>query len=299
MNDKTMAQDKIDRVLGRRVTYPQTYSPGVLVAVPRQLNREGLGIADDCLPFVGEDVWHAYEVSCLTDNGLPTAGVMKISVPCESRSIVESKSLKLYLNSFNMERMGPVAAEAEERMAETVGRDLSALLGADVGVGFLGCDAAMASMRAYEDGFATLEDMPEAASLAISQYTEAPDLLRGLARGGEVRFKSHLLRSNCRVTHQPDWGDVYISVEGDETPDPMSLLQYIVSLRGENHFHEEICELIFKRLQDLLHPRALMVMCRYTRRGGIDINPVRATSAVLVPTVLTDLSLLTDRGARG
>lgn len=299
MNDKTMAQDKIDRVLGRRVTYPQTYSPGVLVAVPRQLNREGLGIADDCLPFVGEDVWHAYEVSCLTDNGLPTAGVMKISVPCESRSIVESKSLKLYLNSFNMERMGSVAAEAEERMAETVGRDLSALLGADVGVGFLGCDAAMASMRAYEDGFATLEDMPEAASLAISQYTEAPDLLRGLARGGEVRFKSHLLRSNCRVTHQPDWGDVYISVEGDETPDPMSLLQYIVSLRGENHFHEEICELIFKRLQDLLHPRALMVMCRYTRRGGIDINPVRATSAVLVPTVLTDLSLLTDRGARG
>lgn len=294
-----MAQDKIDRVLGRRVTYPQTYSPGVLVAVPRQLNREGLGIADDCLPFVGEDVWHAYEVSCLTDNGLPTAGVMKISVPCESRSIVESKSLKLYLNSFNMERMGPVAAEAEERMTETVRRDLSALLDVAVGVRFIGCDTVMASMRAYEDGFATLEDMPEAASLAISQYTEAPDLLRGLARGGEVRFKSHLLRSNCRVTHQPDWGDVYISVEGDETPDPMSLLQYIVSLRGENHFHEEICELIFKRLQDLLHPRALMVMCRYTRRGGIDINPVRATSAVLVPTVLTDLSLLTDRGARG
>lgn len=293
-----MTQD-IDKVLGRRVSYPQTYSPSVLVAVPRQLNREGLGIADDNLPFVGADVWHAYEVSCLTDGGLPTAGVMKIGVPCESRSIVESKSLKLYLNSFNMERMGHTAAEAEERMTETVVRDISALLGVEVGVGFIGCDAVMASLRAFEDGFVTLEDMPEAASLAISRYTEAPDLLRSVACGGEVRFKSHLLRSNCRVTHQPDWGDVYISVNGGEAPDPMSLLQYIVSLRGENHFHEEICELIFKRLQDLLRPRGLMVMCRYTRRGGIDINPVRATSAALVPAVLADLSQLTDRGARG
>lgn len=267
--------NSIDSVLGQRVTYPQRYSPDVLVAVPRQLNRKSLAIRDDSLPFVGADAWHAYEVSCLTNSGLPTAGVMKIVVPCSSPSIVESKSLKLYLNSFNMEPMGGTRAEATQAMETRARNDLSALLGADVKVrifGMAATEAPLSKIGRYE----TLED--SVGDIGIEHYTEQPDLLgEGEVTDG-LSVKSHLLRSNCRVTHQPDWGTIFIKMGDGLTPKRADLLRYIVSLRGENHFHEEICELVFKRLKDRFAPSRLMVTCMYTRRGGIDINPVRATS---------------------
>lgn len=287
----------IDAVLGQRVTYPQRYEPQVLVSVPRQLNRAGLGIADEALPFVGADAWHAYEVSCLTSKGLPTAGIMKIVVPCDSRCIVESKSLKLYLNSFNMEPMGETPAEAMEAMTRRASADLSALLQCDVRAYTFEPDATTAPLAELD--YATLEEMPEAQSVTVSKYTESPELLTSAgSNDGEIRVKSHLLRSNCRVTHQPDWGTVFIRMAGGERPDMASLLAYIVSMRGENHFHEEICEMIFRRMSDAYSPKDLMVTCCYTRRGGIDINPSRATRADWLPAALTDVATLTSKLGR-
>lgn len=282
--------NNIDAVLGQRVTYPQHYSPEVLVAVPRQLNRKGLGIADDALPFAGADAWHAYEVSCLTSKGLPTAGVMKIVVPCTSPSIVESKSLKLYLNSFNMEPMGATRAEAIAALETRVRHDLSALLSADVRVRHFDASAAEAPLGDIA-GYETLEDA--VGDISASQYTELPDLLGEGEESDGLCVKSHLLRSNCRVTHQPDWGTVFIRMSAGRTPRREDLLRYVVSLRGENHFHEEICELVFTRLMERFAPKDLMVACMYTRRGGIDINPVRATSMALVPASLLDVETLT------
>ena len=283
--------NQINSVLGQRVTYPQTYSPEVLVAVPRQLNRAGLHIADDALPFVGFDAWHAYEVSCLTTGGLPTAGLMKIVVPCTSPSIVESKSLKLYLNSFNMERMGDTPAEATANMTERVKTDLSKLLNVDVKVHHFGADSHKKPLGP-EMNFETMED--KLGDVSASQYTENPELLSDGEEVKSLKAKSHLLRSNCRVTHQPDWGTIIVNMEGERSPRREDLLRYIISLRGENHFHEEICELVYTRLMERFAPSCLMVACLYTRRGGIDINPVRATSTDLLIASLSDATILTE-----
>ncbi len=287
--------NNIDSVLGQRVTYPQTYSPEVLVAVARQLNRKGLDIADDALPFVGSDAWHAYEVSCLTDGGLPTAGLMKIVVPCTSPSIVESKSLKLYLNSFNMERMGQMPAEATAAMAAKVKADLSKLLETKVEVHYFGMDAPQTAIGPASQ-YETLEE--NLGLTTTSQYTESQELLGNGEESDGLCVKSHLLRSNCRVTHQPDWGTIVIRMGKGRTPRREDLLRYIVSLRGENHFHEEICELVFKRLMDRFAPKDLMVACFYTRRGGIDINPVRATNTDLLIEPLGNAMVLTERFLR-
>lgn len=268
-------EKEINSVLGHTVTYPQNYQPDILVPIPRQTNRSRVGISTP-LPFGGVDVWHAYEASCLTNSGLPTAGLLKIVVPACSPFIVESKSLKLYLNSFNMERLGRTAAEANTQMAQTVRRDLSRLLCADVAVSFFNCDAPTAPTPETDSRFSVIEDAPGAASTPISCYSESPSLLTPINAANKAQFlKSHLLRSNCPVTRQPDWGTIYVAIEGERHVDPVSLLRYIVSLRAENHFHEEICELVFKRLQDALAPSSLSIMCRYTRRGGIDITPIR------------------------
>ncbi len=287
---------EIDSVLGQRVSYPQTYKPDVLVAVPRELNRTGLGIRDDALPFVGEDVWHAYEVSCLTDMGLPVVGVMKLCYSATSRYIVESKSLKLYLNSFNMEKMGATAEIAAEKMRERVGEDLSALLGTEVNVHYFDCETH--SETSDLRGFALLERMEGVENVGIEKYTEAAELLEESGERGRMRVKSHLLRSNCRVTHQPDWGTVFIDIEGERLPTGTSLLAYIVSLRRENHFHEEICELIYVRLMERFRPSGLMVCCVYTRRGGIDILPVRASGVGLLPRAVLDVERLVEKLCR-
>lgn len=296
-----MENNKIDSVLGQRVSYPQHYDPSVLVRVERQLNRAGLGLQDEALPFMGYDIWHAYEVSCLNNWGLPTAGVMKIVIPCTSKYIVESKSLKLYLNSYNMEPMGTDGYRANEAMAKRVQKDLSDLLETDVKVHVFGPETEMRPIRS--ENYITLEDqfpvllgeIPP-----ITHYTETPELLKVTEFEAEQRMmvKSHLLRSNCRVTHQPDWGTIFIRLEGKRIPNPYELLAYIVSLRGENHFHEEICELIFCRLQEIVKPKDLCVTCFYTRRGGIDINPTRSTKIDWIPGPLTFEDLLEQKLAR-
>lgn len=278
-------------VLGKTVTYPTTYDPSILVAENRQDNRTYLGLDGTNLPFVGADIWNAYEFSVLTERGLPVTGVLRLRYAANSPSIVESKSLKLYLNSFNMTRYGQTAQEAVDLASKQIRKDLSKLLETDVTV-FI----TLASWR--EEGElhpmrytqpeqnVLLDTLPGAESIEFTQYEEDPSLIQTVEEPRTwQRFSSNLLRSNCKVTHQPDWGTVFISHFGDRRIVPLSLLRYIVSFRNENHFHEEVCEAIYKRLYDALKPESLVVACIYTRRGGIDICPVRASSESLLNTI--------------
>lgn len=263
---------------------PDHIDQTLLVAIPRQLNRDHYGINKETKMY-GFDTWNAYEVSFLLNNGFPVSCMAKIIYSSESTCIVESKSLKLYLNSFNMERCGDTIEEALRYASNRISDDLSILLETNVAVSLFD-DATFHESEILSpfDSFTDwdfLEDLVEVENMEFPYYNENPDIIKSytIAPAYEtIAFRSSSLRSNCRVTNQPDWGDVFILIHGDNLPTYESMLQYIVSMRKENHFHEEICECIYKRLLDKFHPVELMVGCLYTRRGGIDINPVRATS---------------------
>ena len=281
------------KLLGQNVTYPTDYCPLILVPVPRRANREKYDITDPQALFCGYDTWHAYEAGFLAPNGLPVCGVLKIVYSASSLNIVESKSLKLYLNSLNMTRLGCDIPSGIEAFVKTVKSDLEQILETRVDVAFHTADAP----SAFDfHGYTILESLPEAATAPFSQYAEAPDLLADDIRpAGDIKVCSHLLRSNCKITRQPDWGSVYIRLKAPALPSPLSLLRYIVSLRTENHFHEEICEMIYKRLHDLFRPEILSVTCLYTRRGGIDICPSRASGVEYIPEHLHDPDILSRR----
>lgn len=283
----------ITKVLGQTVDYPDQYDPNILVREPRSNNRQHLDIVDNNLPFVGYDTWNAYEVSTLTENGLPVTGVLKIVYPCDSTYIVESKSIKLYLNSFNMFKNGATREKAVSDMINTITADLSKLLETEVKTAFQADktlyepEPVFGHMYDYVSLEHDLVDQDDIESRILTVYEETPELLKSHAVTESVQnFKSGLLKSNCRVTSQPDWGDVYIHLLGKNHVDPESMLKYIVSFRNECHFHEEICETIYKRLYELLKPEELCVTCLYARRGGIDINPTRANKKHLLPANL-------------
>ena len=271
----------ISKHLGQTSQYKATYDPELLVPEPRQSNRTHLGIQDNDLPFGGGDTWNAYEVSGLTHKGLPVAGVGKIYIPCNSLYIVESKSLKLYFNSFNMSKLGDTAEEVREEIQRRVQVDLSKLLGVNVEVKIFSNkemlnDPTSPKEEWDHERYITIEDEYPVEDMVFDTYQETTELIKVVKNEvGTVRYHSALLKSNCRVTSQPDWGDVYITLEGEYAPDPVSLLEYIVSFRDECHFHEEICEALYKRLLDSCKPDELVVRCLYARRGGIDINPER------------------------
>ena len=278
---KELDNSNISVHLGKASEYKSQYDPALLVKEPRSNNRKHINVDDDNLPFVGYDTWNAYEVSALTNNGLPVTGIGKIVYPAHSKFIVESKSLKLYFNSFNMSKLGVTPSEVREQIAELAAKDLSELLDTKVFVEIFSDDEVVFEntnlVDEYYDGFTTLEkEFEHQLTDEFNVYQETPELLE-FTEGDTVKRKYHsaLLKSNCRVTSQPDWGDVYITYEGDRDVDPVSLVKYIVSFRDECHFHEEICETIYTRLNDILKPAKLHVMCLYARRGGIDINPQR------------------------
>lgn len=279
------------KVLGQQVTYPQEYDSSVLVPIPRQWNRTYLNIEDENLPFVGLDIWHAYELSFLTKKGLPVVGVLKLAIPANSACIVESKSLKLYLNSFNMSAYGQTRAEGIVEVEQVIMKDLSALLDCEVRVKFL---SDYSTQSPFDSEFNLLEDSVDVDALSFDVYTETESLLE-VDEASELIVKSELLRSNCKVTNQPDWGDVFVYMTGESVPTKSSLLKYIVSFRNEQHFHEEICEAIYERLNRLFSPKELMVACVYTRRGGIDICPVRASEERLLTMPLLDVDVLTEK----
>lgn len=256
---------------------PDSVDESLLVAVPRQLNRTAYELHDDNLPFTGYDAWNAYEFSTLLKNGFPISGWLKFVCPSDSPNIVESKSVKLYLNSYNMAKLMDTPEDLW-MIEDQISSHLSKAVGADVFVQIaIGHVDESAPIRG---DFTSLESYCNVLELSFDEYTERSDILQVVPSIGRYeRWRSHSLRSNCRVTNQPDWGDVYVHIKGKNAVTPESLLQYIVSMRKENHFHEEICECIYKRLYDILQPEELLVACLYTRRGGIDINPVRASDS--------------------
>lgn len=272
--------------------YSDLYDPSLLVAIPRYFNRESYGIKEEELPFVGGDVWNAYEVSALTEKGLPVSGMMKIYCRADSPLHVESKSIKLYLNSFNMTKAGLTAEECREYVQETVAKDLSEALNSKVDVKFYLND--LTPEVEFGGDFIDLERLVNLDEVEFDTFHSDSSQLKGyplqLELSVETKIKSNLLRSNCRVTNQPDWGDVYIHMNGTIVPDYESIAKYIVSHRQVSHFHEEICEMIYIHLIEAYNPSELMVACLYTRRGGLDINPIRATSHDLIPGMFTNVN---------
>jgi 7-cyano-7-deazaguanine reductase len=264
--------------------YKDTYSPELLVKVPRYLNREGYGLTSDS--FVGVDTWNCYEVSAITTKGQPVAGMLKIVCPSNSEYHVESKSIKLYLNSFNMTRIADNARDCISGIEARVKRDLDELLETNTTVSFYASDEEGEALSF--EGYRDLGDIVDLDEIDFTAFQSDANQLESYEPDGgleELKLKSNLLRSNCRVTNQPDWGDVFIKIKGKKLPTADSLAKYIVSHRTVSHFHEEICEMVYKHLTDAYQPEQLMVACLYTRRGGLDINPVRASHSMLIPAM--------------
>jgi len=286
--------EKVTEIAGKHLGkvggdgYKDSYDPELLVAIPRSLNREAYNIQEGSLPFHGVDVWNAYEISALTNKGRPVSGMMKIVCPSESTYHVESKSIKLYLNSFNMTRFGDSAEQCIQLLEEAVARDLSEKLETDVRVKMFTDETA--DSFSFQ-GYTKLGYLCDLDMLLFDTFHSDYKALKTINTHDNAqvfKIQSDLLRSNCRVTNQPDWGDVFIYMEDANEPDYDSLAKYIVSHRKVSHFHEEICEMIFTHFTNAYKPDKLMVACLYTRRGGIDINPIRASHPELLPEAFLD-----------
>lgn len=265
------------RHLGHRSPLPDRYDPTLLVRVERQLARKANRVDTSSSPFEGFDVWHAYEVACMQQAGLPIEGILKVIYPASSPYIVESKSLKLYLHSLNNIAMGFTRPACIAQLVSTVQQDLRLLLNTDVRCQFFDHYTAPCDFEGWQP-YETATPTSAAQENALDH---------------ELHFHTRLLRSRCRVTGQPDWGNLYVHMQGERLPHPQELLQQVVALRNGFHFHEEICELLYSALYQKYLPALLTVCTLYTRRGGIDINPCRTNNLNDLPQGLTDLNALT------
>jgi len=269
--------------LGKSSAYQSQYAPELLFPIARQQKRDELGLFADAgtMPFFGVDIWNAYELSWLNMRGKPQVAIATITVPADSPNIVESKSFKLYLNSFNQTRLaGPDALLALLR------DDLSDGFGAPVHVTLTSPEAFGAIKMGELDGV-----LLDRLDVEIDGYSPSPELLSADYENGQVEetLVSHLLKSNCLVTGQPDWGTVQIRYVGPQI-DQEGLLKYLIGFREHNEFHEQCVERIFMDVLRQCKPTKLAVYARYTRRGGLDINPWRANFSTGKPPNL--------RGAR-
>ena len=271
-----MKTDEIaSKFLGKRVSGSEKYDSSLLVAIPREENRKQYNLQNNNLPFYGWDVWHAYEFSALTEKGIPVTRLMKLKYSCESDFLVESKSLKLYLNSFNMTRFGQNITECLEISKKHIETDMSEKLQTKVEVNFI--DNSSEKVQIFQD-FNDIMHFVNENDLIVEKFKEAPEVLETETIGTETEYYLTFdsLRSNCRVTHQPDFGDLYLYYKSKKHIKEDSLIKYLSSFRSEYHFHEECCEMIFKRLFDILNSDDKLFVCAlYTRRGGIDICPAR------------------------
>lgn len=253
--------------LGKSTPYRDQYDASLLQAVPRSMNREPLGLFPDNLPFHGADIWTLYELSWLNDKGLPQVAVGEISLNANSINLIESKSFKLYLNSFNQTKFA-----SWDVVLETLTRDLSACAGGDVSVTLTRLEEVEGSPVGRFTG-----ECIDNQDITIDNYEFSTDYL-AQAAGDEMveeSLVSHLLKSNCLITHQPDWGSVQIQYRGPKI-NREALLRYLVSFRNHNEFHEQCVERIFNDIMHFCTPETLAVYARYTRRGGLDINPWRS-----------------------
>ncbi|CAM4149250.1 NADPH-dependent 7-cyano-7-deazaguanine reductase QueF [Paracidovorax anthurii] len=265
--------------LGRAAAYADQYDASLLFPLPRKPKRDEIGITG-APPFFGADLWTAFELSWLNPRGKPQVAIAHVTVPCETPNIVESKSFKLYLNSFNGTRFAD-AAEVQARLRADVSEAVwrGAQHPATVGVKLVLPEMFDREPVQELDGL-----LLDRLDVECTQYTPAPELLH--AQHGEApvteTLVSHLLKSNCLVTGQPDWGSVRIQYSGAQI-DQAGLLQYLVSFRNHNEFHEQCVERIFMDLWTRCRPIKLSVYARYTRRGGLDINPLRTSHPQALP----------------
>ena len=266
MNDHNSGHRPERSPLGRNVAYSDGYAPELLFPLDRAPKRAELGIKR-AAPFFGEDLWNAYELSWLDPRGKPVVAMGSFRVPAASPRLIESKSLKLYLNSLNGTRF-----ESTDAVRLMLAEDLSAAADARVGVSLDTLDQRPERVIGVIEG-----ESIDGLEIDIEHYTVAPQLLRADADGPPVSetLVSQLLKTNCLVTGQPDWGTVAVRYSGPRI-DRESLLRYIVSYRDHDEFHEQCVERIFMDIRARCAPQRLAVWARYTRRGGLDINPFRA-----------------------
>ncbi|CNE86451.1 7-cyano-7-deazaguanine reductase [Yersinia nurmii] len=255
--------------LGKPTAYRDHYDAALLQAVPRSMNREPLGLYPNNLPFHGADIWTMYELSWLNANGLPQVAVGEISLKADSVNLIESKSFKLYLNSFNQTPFSDW-----ESVRQTLQQDLSTCAQGEVSVNLYKLNDLAGQLIADFNGECLDEQ-----DIRIDNYEFSTDYLKNAAGQQivEETLVSHLLKSNCLITHQPDWGSVQIRYRGPQI-NREALLRYLVSFRHHNEFHEQCVERIFNDLMRFCQPETLSVYARYTRRGGLDINPWRSNT---------------------
>ncbi len=258
----------IENPLGKEVIYKTKYDASLLFPVPRNIGREKIGLKDE-VPFTGYDIWNCYELSWLNQKGKPHVAILVVYIPHSSENIVESKSLKLYLNSFNNTKFSN-----KEEVARIIEKDLSNLVNSSEKILLEIKDLNNANHTLLR-GFNAFNI--DHIDVEISNNKQSNDLLKIESDDiVEESLCSDLLRSNCLITKQPDWGSLLIIYKGKKI-NHESLLKYIISFRDHIEFHEQCVERIFNDLYNLLKPIKLYVEARYTRRGGIDINPVRAS----------------------
>lgn len=252
--------------LGQDTDYRSDYNPQLLCPLPREQGRQELGLSQDNLPFSGVDVWHNYEASWLNRKGKPQVAIVQLIIPCTSPFLIESKSLKLYFNSLNFKQF-----DSQDDYQKLVYDDLSAALGSSLSLRLLTVECSY-QLNKLDGTF--LDDL----DIECQDYALDVGLLRAVNSSQHLTetVYSHLLRSNCPVTNQPDWGSVHISYTGNAICHE-SLLRYLISFRQHNDFHEQCVERIFMDIMRAFRPSKLTVQAFYTRRGGLDINPYRST----------------------
>jgi 7-cyano-7-deazaguanine reductase len=259
--------------LGKATEYREIYAPDLLQAVPRSMNRVELNLTTE-LPFSGTDRWNGYELSWLNSKGKPHVAIMRCEVPVSSLNLIESKSFKLYLNSFNQSHFDNI-----ESVVDTLTADLSQCAGEKVKV-MLFKPAEFSQMQISSFDAVSIDDL----DIEIKDYQLAPSILHADGEQVEESLTSDLLKSNCLITNQPDWGSVFIRYQGQQI-NHEGLLRYLISFRQHNEFHEQCVERIFCDIMAHCKPNNLSVYARYTRRGGLDINPFRSNFEQIYPEV--------------
>ncbi|OTG93717.1 NADPH-dependent 7-cyano-7-deazaguanine reductase QueF [Acinetobacter sp. ANC 3832] len=261
-------------LLGKDTQYPTTYQPEILFPISRAQARENYAHIEGI--YKGKDWWHIFEISWLNAKGIPQVAIGRMILPASSPNLIESKSLKLYFNSMNFTQF-----DSKEAFITTVEQDLSKAAEAEVKLDLFQVDDLAISQPqgiCIDDQEPTnLVNHPDASLLSLDESVETQ------AKNIEVQLFSHLLRSNCPVTGQPDWGTVFIRYQGKK-PCYRSILAYIISYRQHNGFHEQCVEQIFADIWQILKPEKLMVYATYTRRGGLDINPCRVSDESWMPS---------------
>lgn len=251
--------------LGKQVEYEFHYNPDLLQGVPRSLSRDTLSLNPLNLPFSGNDTWTGYELSWLTPKGKPQVAILECRVPITSPNLIESKSFKLYLNSFNQSKF-----ENANAVKDVIQSDLSACAGSEVDVALV-LPSQFASLSFKEFEGELLDDL----DVEINEYSPNTTFLSQSDKNVEESLVSHLLKSNCLITSQPDWASVIIRYQG-KAINREGLLKYLISFRQHNEFHEQCVERIFCDILAHCEVDKLTVCARYTRRGGLDINPFRS-----------------------